>query len=75
MVMKMFYVPDRTIVLSGAWHIQFEVVLHGVTSWIEVGWLVGIPATNEMTKNALCQSAADVGLVSYKFRPAREGIS
>jgi hypothetical protein len=48
--------PNRADrVLSRAGHKQFEVVLHGLTSWIEVEWLVGIPATDGTTKNVLCQ--------------------
>jgi len=37
-----FKLPTGKLCLFGAGHIQFEVVLHGLTSWIEVEWLVGI---------------------------------
>jgi len=38
---KKVKLPTDNNRLSGAGHIQFEVVLHKVTSWIEVEWLVG----------------------------------
>ena len=37
-----FKLPIGKLYLSGAGHIQFEVVLHGLTSWIEVEGLVEI---------------------------------
>ena len=38
-----FKLPTVKLFLSGAGHIQCEVFFHWVTSWIEVGWLIGIP--------------------------------
>ena len=42
-------------VYAGAGHIQFEMFSHGLTSWIEVEWSVGISATDEIVINVLCQ--------------------
>jgi hypothetical protein len=47
--------PTGRLCPLGAGHIQFEVFFHWVTSWIEVEWLVGIPKTDEIAKNVLCQ--------------------
>ena len=38
---RRFGLPTGKLCPSGAGHIQFEIVLHGITSWIEVEWLVG----------------------------------
>ena len=36
-----FKLPTGKLCQLGAGHIQFEAFSHGVTSWIEVEWLVG----------------------------------
>jgi hypothetical protein len=50
-----FKLPTGKLCLLGAGHIYFEVFFHWVTSWIEVEWLVRIPANDETIKNPLCQ--------------------
>ena len=53
---RRFKLPTGKLRLLGAGHIQFEVVLHELISWIEVEWLVGLPTTtHEMIKSRLCQ--------------------
>jgi hypothetical protein len=69
---KGFELPTGKRCLLGARHIHFNEFFHGITSWIEVEWLVGIPTKEYLsidvrTKAAFCQEKSAFGKVKVSL--------